>query len=395
MIRQFACVLLILPVLNSTAQQITVTEHVVFDGHAGWQHDGITYRLAVGVITAQAANGDLVLAWTTGSDKEPADDNCGVISRSSDGGKTWTEPVVLVPAQDGMQGVITNLYRTKDGKLVLYGAHLPPQDRYTTWYYCRMISDDNGQTWSPPPPEEFVLRDGHGSLGQGEIPIDLPDGRSLYVGHWYKKRPQPLIAPAAQLAHAQSLAEAEAMPAGEGRTAGAFADFFQGIQAYAAPDDHSTTFQPLGSIFDRPLGLIEPTTIRLRDGTLVVLMRADWGGFLWRSESTDDGQTWSKAYQTDIPNPSSMVDLVRLADGRIALILNPSGGVVGERARRDPLAIWISDDEMKTWSVKQDLIHGGQLAYPDSIVLDDGRLVFGYDRDRRQVRFVEVHFNGE
>src|SRR5690606_25572967 len=126
----------------------------------------------------------------------------------------------------------------------------PPADRYTTWYYFRMMSEDDGKSWSAPEP--FLLRDSHGALGQGEIPIDLPDGRSLYVGHWYKQRPQSLVAPAAELAHAKTLAEAQAMPAGEGRTAGAFADYFQGLQAYAAPDDHSTTFEPLGAIFDRP-----------------------------------------------------------------------------------------------------------------------------------------------
>jgi len=369
---------------------ITITETIVFDGHAGWRHEGATYRLAVGVILAQAGNGDLLLAWTTGGDKEPADDNCAVLSRSTDGGRTWTEPRLMVPAKDGMQGVITNLYRTRAGDVVLYGAYLPPADRYTTWHYFRRVSRDHGQTWSDPQP--FHLRDGHGSLGQGEIPIQLDDGRFLYVGHWYQPRPTPLVAPGAQLAHARTLAEAEAMPPGEGRTAGPFADYFQGIQAYAAPTDDGVTFEPLGFVFDRPLGLIEPTTVQLRDGSIAVLMRADFGGFLWRTDSADGGRTWTTARQTGIPNPSTMADLVRLRDGRIALIHNAAGGVVGQRARRDPLSIWISDDEMRTWSVKADVITGGQLAYPDSIVLDDGRLVFAYDRDRRQVRFVEVHF---
>lgn len=371
------------------AAEITVTEHVVFDGHEGWEHDGTTYRLAVGVVLAQAPNGDLLLAWTTGADKEPADDNCAVLSRSTDGGRTWTEPRLLVPSREGMQGVITNMYRTRDNKMVIYGAHLPPQMKYTQWHYFCMVSEDSGHTWSDPEP--FLLRGGHGSLGQGEIPLTLPDGRALYVGHWYRKRERPLVAPAAELAHATTLEQAEAMPEGEGRKAGSFASHLQGIQAYAAPHDHSTRFEPLGFVFDRPLGLIEPTTIRLSDGTIAVLMRADWGGYLWRTDSHDNGRTWSKAYQTEIPNPSSMVDLVRLADGRIALIHNPVGGKVGERARRDPLAVWVSDDEMKTWSIKANVIAGGALAYPDSIVLDSGKLVFGYDRDRRQVRFVEVH----
>jgi hypothetical protein len=53
------------------------------------------------------------------------------------------------------------------------------------------------------------------------------------------------------------------------------------------------------------------------------------------------------------------------------------------------LAIWISDDDLQTWSMKENVITGGELAYPDAMILD-GKLVFTYDRDRREVRWVEV-----
>ena len=58
-------------------------------------------------------------------------------------------------------------------------------------------------------------------------------------------------------------------------------------------------------------------------------------------------------------------------------------------SRRDPLSIWISDDELATWSIQADILHGGWLAYPCGMILD-GKLVFSYDRNRRQARFVEV-----
>jgi hypothetical protein len=57
--------------------------------------------------------------------------------------------------------------------------------------------------------------------------------------------------------------------------------------------------------------------------------------------------------------------------------------------QRDPLSLWISDDEMDSWAIKADLLHGGWLAYPAGMILDE-RLVFTYDRNRRQARFVEV-----
>lgn len=129
--------------------------------------------------------------------------------------------------------------------------------------------------------------------------------------------------------------------------------------------------------------------VQLKDGRIVMLMRAEYGGFLWRADSTDNGRAWTDAWQTDIPNPTSLAALIRLPDGRIALIHNAKGGVVGERAARDPLSIWLSSDEMENWQVKEDVITGGQLAYPCPLIVD-GRLVFAYDHNRRQARFVEV-----
>ena len=146
-----------------------------------------------------------------------------------------------------------------------------------------------------------------------------------------------------------------------------------------------------GHIANRPLGLLEPTCVRLKDGRVVMLMRAEWGGSLWRAESKDNGRTWTEAWETGIPNPSSKAHLVRLPHGRIALLHNATGqrGVWG---RRDPLSIWISDDEMKSWAIQEDVLHGGMLAYPNGMVLD-GRLVFAYDRNRRQAWFVEVELH--
>ena len=141
--------------------------------------------------------------------------------------------------------------------------------------------------------------------------------------------------------------------------------------------------------------------MQLRDGRVVMLTRAEWGGYLWRSESRDNGRTWTDAWQTDIPNPSTCLSLVRLADSRIAMIHNATGEK-GVRGIRNPMSIWISDDEMDTWSIRDDIIASAdnyrpdgwakgldQLAYPDGILLDS-RLVFVYDRNRRDIIFVEV-----
>ncbi len=139
-----------------------------------------------------------------------------------------------------------------------------------------------------------------------------------------------------------------------------------------------------GKVANRPMGLLEPACIQLRDGRIVMLMRAQWDKCLWRSESVDNGRTWTDAVPTDIPNPSTMPFLLRLADGRIALINNNS------EKTRDPLSIWISNDEMESWCLKEDVLFGGRLSYPYGIILKDNGFVFVYDHNRRQMRFVEV-----
>lgn len=56
---------------------------------------------------------------------------------------------------------------------------------------------------------------------------------------------------------------------------------------------------------------------------------------------------------------------------------------------RDPLSIRLSCDEVESSCVKQDVITGGQSAYPRPLIMD-GRLVYSYDRNRREARFVTV-----
>ncbi len=369
---------------EGSSPAMRVTEHVVFDGNQGWTHGGVTYRLACGAVVAEAPNGDLLCVWLSGSDKEPATDNCVLLARSSDRGHTWGEPQVFVPAGD-MAGAVTILQPTADGRMIALGAHWPADKHYTEWHWFRMESRDSGRTWGEPVP--LTLHDNHAAVCQG--PVRLANGEYLLPGQFFDQRPQPLLAPPHRLAHAQTEDEALAMPA-EGKTnAGKFGTHLHGCCVFVGTGDDLAGLAEYGRVDNRPLGLLEPTCVQLKDGTLVMLMRAEWGGYLWRAESTDNGRTWTRAWQTDIPNPTSLAHVLRLPDGRIALVHNAAGGEIGARARRDPLSIWISDDEMESWSIKQDVLTGASLAYPNAMVLD-GKLVFVYDRDRRQVRFVEV-----
>lgn len=362
---------------------IQVRETVVFDGNKGWEHNGVTYRLACGACIAEMPNGDLLCWWLSGSDNEPSTDNNVLAARSTDKGKTWSEPYILVPAEEAA-GALTFMHVTPDGKVIAFGAHWPSELEYTVWHYFRMESTDNGLTWGAQEPIRF--RDAENIMAGR--PIRLQNGEYLLPTSFFEKRPQPLVGSIEALAHVKTETEALAIPA-SGIKPDKFATHLHGCSALTASDPELRNLVEHGGIRNRPLGLLESTAVQLKDGHIAMLMRAEYGGFLWRTESADQGRTWSEAWQTDIPNPTSLPALIRLADGRIALIHNATGGVVGQRAARDPLSIWLSNDEMASWYTKADVITRGQLAYPCPILLD-GRLVFSYDRNRREARFVTV-----
>ncbi|GMW02401.1 MAG: hypothetical protein AMXMBFR84_35370 [Candidatus Hydrogenedentota bacterium] len=372
---------------GSASGVITVHETVVFDGNLGWEHDGTVYRLACGANIVQVPNGDLICWWLSGSDSEPATDNNVLASRSTDNGVTWSEPYILIESGKHAAALST-IHVGRGGKIIAFGAEWPSELQYTVWHYFRMESSDNGFTWSPREP--FQVRDTENVMIQR--PIQLHSGEYLFPISFFEKRSRPLRCAIEPAAHARSEAEAVSLPddPDSRNHANKFLTHLHGCSVLSTGDPDLFGLVEHRGIRNRPLGLLENTLVQRKDGSIVMLMRAEYGGFLWRSDSFDNGRTWTDAWQTDIPNPTSLAALIRLPDGRIALIHNNSGGEVGKRAVRDPLSIWLSSDEMATWSVKADVITGGSLAYPCPLVVD-GQLVFSYDYNRRQARFVRVN----
>ena len=371
---------------DSDGSRIQVRETIVFDGIQGWEHEDVTYRLACGACIAQMPNGDLLCWWLSGSDKEPSTDNNVLAARSTDKGRSWSSPYVLVEA-DKDAGSLTVMHVTPQGKVIAFGAAWPSELHYTVWHYFRMESTDNGYTWSLREPVHVRESD---NIMFGR-PILLQNGEYLLPTSFFEKRPVPLPGSIQATAQVQSEAEALALPPdpAEAAKSNKFLTHLHGCSALTTADPELHTLVEHGGIRNRPLGLLESTVIQLKDGRIVMLMRAEYGGFLWRAESRDNGRTWTDAWQTDIPNPTSLAALIRLPDSRIALLHNARGGEVGKRDHRDPLSLWISNDEMETWYLKEDIITGGSLAYPCPLIVDD-QLMFSYDHNRRQTRFVEV-----
>ena len=114
------------------------------------------------------------------------------------------------------------------------------------------------------------------------------------------------------------------------------------VSVMAISDDGGATWyagKPLAGF-----GSIQPAVLRRSDGTLVAYMREN--GPLDRirvAESRDDGISWGSVGVSELPNPGSGLDGLRLANGRWLLVYNDT------TRGRQSLAVSLSEDEGRSW----------------------------------------------
>jgi predicted neuraminidase len=125
-------------------------------------------------------------------------------------------------------------------------------------------------------------------------------------------------------------------------------------------------------------GAVQPSLMRRRDGTLVAYMRDNGPppNRVFVAYSRDNGETWTEAEKTDLPNPGSSVAALALRTGEWLLIGNDT-----EQGRHQ-LAVWLSEDEGRTWRVarylERDAPGRGRYAYPCAIQARDGTVHVTY-----------------
>ena len=148
-------------------------------------------------------------------------------------------------------------------------------------------------------------------------------------------------------------------------------------------DDDGNTWRASQPIVG--LGPIQPSVVRRRDGSLVAFCR-DSGNAPHRvmvSTSRDQGETWSTAVDSEIPNPGSSLEVIALRDGRWLWVGNDT-----ERGRGQ-LSVMLSTDEGKSWSTARileprDAAETG-FDYPSVIQSRDGMIHLTYKIGRVHV----------
>lgn len=162
----------------------------------------------------------------------------------------------------------------------------------------------------------------------------------------------------------------------------------------AISEDNGNTWRPSLPIVGR--GSIQPAIVRKKNGDLIAFMRdsGDEPSRVHTSESKDNGESWSATQKTEIPNTAS-VELLVLKDGKWAFVGNDIAD------GRYQLALYLSDDEGKTWKWKTYLEktepNKGSFSYPCLIQTADGLLHISYsyhlEKDKKSIKYVVVNPN--
>jgi len=245
---------------------------------------------------------------------------------SSDGGRAWSEPRVIVNNTNDDNVMSVSLLRLKDGRLALF--YLEKKN----WLDCRpyvRFSSDESATWSEP----TLMVDAPGFFVMNNDRVaQLESGR--------------LVAPVAF--HRSKTSDPNSGKSFDPRA----------IALWYYSDDAGQTWKEAATWWAIAVrsgsGLQEPGVVELADGRLLSWARTDQGaqfGFL----SADAGKTWTAPAPTELQSPTSPASIQRLPNSsRLLAIFNDhSGRFPFARGKRTPLVAAISDDDGKTWPLRK------------------------------------------
>ncbi len=162
------------------------------------------------------------------------------------------------------------------------------------------------------------------------------------------------------------------------------------LSLVAISDDTGETWRASRPIVG--LGPIQPTLVLKKDGSIAAFMR-DSGTLPHRvltATSTDNGDTWSIATDTDVPNPGSSLEVIALKDGRWVMLFNDT------EEGRHILTLALSDDEGQTWKWKRPVEQAekgkGNYGYPSLIQAADGKLhaTYTFSETAKSIKHITV-----
>ena len=293
----------------------------------------------------ECPNGDLFATWYRGSGERSADDVAVYASWKPKGSSTWTEPFVLADTP-GFPDCNTALFIDDREQLWLFY----PTILANSWESCLTnfkVASDYSATNAPQWEREGMILLKPADFGEkarqqldAEIKLFEPlltDDLRAELNGMREKLGDKL----SQRLGWQPRCKPTQLPSGR-IVLPLYTDTFS-ISIMALTDDYGKTWQASEPLIG--FGNIQPSVLRRNDGTLVAYMRENGPRMRIRvCESKDDGETWGPVGQSELPNPGSGLDGIRLANGHWLLVYNDTLN------GRNKLAVSLSTDEGRTWS---------------------------------------------
>ena len=367
MMRLFVCMLLVLATAGKAHGEQFQAEFV-FPLHHQHNH-------APGV--AEYPNGDLLVSWYRGSGERTADDVAVYGSRRAKGSSEWSKPFLMADHPlfpdcntclmiDRQQRlwlfwpiILANTWESCLTRFAVSSNYTNPGaprwDRHGTIF----LKPDDFQEAAVKILDEYLAADSKSRNERREARIQRLKtrlGDKLLQRLGWQPRCKPTVLPSGRIL----------LPL--------YSDTYS-ISIMAISDDdgnHWYAGKPLIGF-----GNIQPAVLRRNDGTLVAYMREAGPRERVRvAESRDDGISWGPVGESELLNPGSGLDGVRLQNGNWLLVYNDT------TEGRKSLAVSISEDEGRSWKWTRHLEHhdAGAYHYPCVIQGSDGMIhcVYSY-----------------
>ena len=295
-----------------------------------------------------SSSGELVITYKESTDHNRTDDGGLVVARSRDGGQTWTDKR-MVAAEPGW-GTITNHGPTRlaDDTLLLnmirsrhYRTAEGKESRYARSSFSR--SSDGGHSWQLRGDDLLLpYADSQRTMASYGRTLELKDGR--------------LMVPVFGVP--QNVEDAKLR-----------------VLGMMFSPDGGMTWPESTLIYEDRKGDICPSEtdiIRLADGRILAVIRANAAKRLYRSYSSDEGRTWSAIEPTEMPGQCPC--LIYLASGALLCAYRDM------RPEQPGMSCAISEDMGQSWQALGYLYRGGNFdcSYPSMVTLPDGRIFCAY-----------------
>ena len=305
-------------------------------------------RFWSGIASVVAAGDNVFVAWRTGGQREPSPYVYVVVGISTDGGRTFREPYLIIDPThpDGFVDVPMFYYNNAGELWLTYRVF-----GYTgSGEYAIKIVNPDGAVENIKYEEPIIIGNPNNDIMGCFVPYAKPlllgNGRILFGSSNYDDK------------NKQSTAVFESFD--DGRSF------------------HSLTSIPSEADKNKTNG--ESSMVKLSDGTLWCLSRIESGymGGIEESFSYDNGATWTNA-KGNLPDPligpGSRFTMINLKSGGLLFVTCYNTSV------RSNMTAFLSYDDGVSWPYSL-TIDSHLSAYPDAYQAPDGKIYIVYDKGR-------------